>query len=100
MDALNGLPRRLDESIFGMTPEGITQAVQPDHSDGHGGEVRAESAVARADRGSPHDHRHETTSRLFEKELNPMEMAVIVGHKKLEPLKRYTHLRAEAKRLG
>ena len=64
-----------------MTPEGITQAVQPDHSDGHGGEVRAESAVARADRGSPHDHRHETTSRLFEKGLNPMEMAVIVEHK-------------------
>jgi len=41
-----------------------------------------------------HDLRHEATSRLFEKELNLMEVASITGHKTLEMLKRYTHLRA------
>jgi integrase len=42
-----------------------------------------------------HDLRHEATSRLFEKDLNVMEVAAITGHKTLEMLKRYTHLRAE-----
>ena len=42
-----------------------------------------------------HDLRHEATSRLFERGLNIMEVAAITGHKNLEMLKRYTHLRAE-----
>jgi integrase len=42
-----------------------------------------------------HDLRHEATSRLFEKGLNLMEVAAITGHKTLDMLKRYTHLRAE-----
>jgi integrase len=42
-----------------------------------------------------HDLRHEATSRLFEKGLNPIEVASITGHKTLQMLKRYTHLRAE-----
>lgn len=42
-----------------------------------------------------HDLRHEAVSRLFEKGLNPMEVASISGHKTLAMLKRYTHLRAE-----
>lgn len=41
-----------------------------------------------------HDLRHEATSRLFEKDLNVMEVAAITGHKTLDMLKRYTHLRA------
>ena len=42
-----------------------------------------------------HDLRHEAVSRLFELELNPMEVSAISGHKTLQMLKRYTHLRAE-----
>lgn len=42
-----------------------------------------------------HDLRHEATSRFFEKGLNTMEVATITGHKTLEMLNRYTHLRAE-----
>lgn len=42
-----------------------------------------------------HDLRHEATSRLFEKGLNVMEVSAIAGHKTLDMLKRYTHLRAE-----
>lgn len=50
-----------------------------------------------------HDLRHEATSRLFEKDVfDAMEVASITGHKTLQMLKRYTHLRAEdlAKKLG
>ena len=42
-----------------------------------------------------HDLRHEATSRFFEMGLNTMEVATITGHKTLEMLHRYTHLRAE-----
>lgn len=41
-----------------------------------------------------HDLRHEAASRLFEKGLNPMEVASITGHKNLTMLRRYTHLNA------
>jgi len=49
-----------------------------------------------------HDLRHEATSRLFEKGLNPVEVATITGHKDTRMLMRYTHLRAEdlVRRLG
>jgi len=42
-----------------------------------------------------HDLRHEAASRLFEKGLNPMEVATITGHKNLNMLRRYTHLSGE-----
>lgn len=42
-----------------------------------------------------HDLRHEAASRLFEKGLNPMEVATITGHKSMQMLRRYTHLKAE-----
>jgi hypothetical protein len=41
------------------------------------------------------DYCHEATSRLFEKGLNPVEVATITGHKDTKMLMRYTHLRAE-----
>lgn len=50
-----------------------------------------------------HDLRHEATSRLFEKGVfDSMEVASITGHKTLQMLKRYTHLKAEdlARKLG
>jgi integrase len=40
-----------------------------------------------------HDLRHEAASRLFEKGLHPIEVASITGHKSMQMLKRYTHLR-------
>ncbi len=49
-----------------------------------------------------HDLRHEAISRFFEIGLNPMEVSSISGHKTLQMLKRYTHLKAEdlVKKLG
>ena len=42
-----------------------------------------------------HDLRHEATSRFFEKGLNPMQVSAITGHKTLQMLRRYTHLKPE-----
>ena len=42
-----------------------------------------------------HDLRHEATSRFFEKGMNPMQVVAITGHKTLQMLKRYTHLKVE-----
>ena len=42
-----------------------------------------------------HDLRHEAVSRLVEAGLNDQEVAAISGHKSMQMLKRYTHLRAE-----
>lgn len=43
-----------------------------------------------------HDLRHEATSRLYELgTLSDMEVAHVTGHKTLQMLKRYTHLKAE-----
>jgi len=39
--------------------------------------------------------RQEATSRLFEKGFDTMEVRTITGHKTLQMLKRYTHLKAE-----
>lgn len=42
-----------------------------------------------------HDLRHETVSRLVEGGLSDQEVAAISGHKSMQMLRRYTHLRAE-----
>lgn len=42
-----------------------------------------------------HDLRHEACSRFFERGFNVMETAHISGHKTLQQLKRYTHLKTE-----
>lgn len=42
-----------------------------------------------------HDLRHEAVSRFVEMGLSDQEVAAISGHKSMQMLKRYTHLRAE-----
>ena len=42
-----------------------------------------------------HDLRHEAVSRLVEAGLSDMKVAAISGHRSMQMLKRYTHLRAE-----
>jgi integrase len=90
VDVLRNLPRSLDGKVFGTTYEAIHLAY-----------VRA-CKRAGITGLTFHDLRHEATSRLFEKGLNPMQVAAITGHKTLQMLKRYTHLKAEdlAKLLG
>ncbi|TDN58301.1 phage integrase family protein [Halothiobacillus neapolitanus] len=42
-----------------------------------------------------HDLRHEAVSRFVEAGLSDQEVAAISGHRSMQMLKRYTHLRAE-----
>ena len=42
-----------------------------------------------------HDLRHEAVSRFLEAGLSDQEVSAISGHKSMQMLKRYTHLRAE-----
>ncbi|MHB8252948.1 MAG: tyrosine-type recombinase/integrase [Acidiferrobacter sp.] len=83
LGVLDGLPRRIDGRVWGMRPDSISQAFE---------RVCEASGIEGL---TFHDLRHEATSRLFEKGLNPMQVAAITGHKTLQMLKRYTHLRAE-----
>lgn len=40
-----------------------------------------------------HDLRHEAVSRLFEREMNLLEVAAVSGHRTMQMLNRYTHLK-------
>lgn len=90
--ALKLLPRQIDGKVFTLQAESMSQAF----------ERACEPHSANIAGLRFHGLRHEATSRLFEKGLNVMEVAAITGHKTLDMLKRYTHLRAEdlAKKLG
>lgn len=81
---------RSDAVFPGLTSEAIKRAY-----------IRA-CARAKIEGLHFHDLRHEATSRLFERGLDAMTVASITGHKTLQMLKRYTHLKAEdlAKKLG
>ena len=68
--------------VFGMSADAITQAM--------------EQARKLADIEDLHFHdlRHEATSRLFEDtDLDIMEIRAITGHRSLQMLARYSHLR-------
>lgn len=80
---LKSLPRRLDDSVFGMSGNAIRLAWQ---------RTRAAAGIEGL---TFHDLRHEAISRLFENtDLDAMEIARISGHRTLSMLSRYTHLRA------
>ena len=90
-DILRSLPRSINDQVFpGVTGEAVKRAF-----------IRA-CRRAHIEDFHFHDLRHEATSRLFEKGLNAIEVASITGHKTLQMLKRYTHLRTEdlVKKLG
>ena len=83
MRILTALPRRLDGKVWDLQSSSITHSFQK------------ACRTAKIDDLNFHDLRHEATSRFFEKGLNPMQVAAITGHKTLQMLKRYTHLKAE-----
>jgi integrase len=88
---LRSLPRRLGGSVFGLRAKTITEAFE-----------WAAHKAGITDL-TFHDLRHEATSRISERtDLDLIEISAITGHKTLQMLKRYTHLKPEdlAKRLG
>ena len=98
---LSSLPRKIDGEVWGMEPDSITQAFLRSLARARKNYER--ECEERKEKPDPsflvdltfHDLRHEATSRFFEKGLNPMQVAAITGHKTLQMLKRYTHLKAE-----
>jgi integrase len=92
LNAINALPRAINGRLFCSGYHSIHNAFR--------------LAVAKAQATQPdnvtflrelrfHDLRHEAVTRLFEKGLNPIEVAMVSGHKTLSMLQRYTHLRSE-----
>lgn len=90
--ALQSMPKTVDSQarIFSLSSQAL------DHR------FRTACRVAEIAGLRWHDLRHEAVSRLFERGLDPFEVASISGHKTLTMLKRYTHHRAErlASKLG
>jgi len=83
LDILRALPSaEREERVFGMTANQITDTMK---------RVRKKAELSNI---RFHDLRHEATSRFFENtDLDVMEIKAITGHKTLQMLARYTHLR-------
>ncbi|MBU2770135.1 tyrosine-type recombinase/integrase [Acidithiobacillus caldus] len=88
VEILSMIDQKSAGSVFGLTAEGIDSAWD-----------RARIAVGipsgwGGDALHFHDLRHEATSRFFERtDLDLMEIRAITGHKSMQMLARYTHLR-------
>ena len=80
---LDSLPRRIDGRVWGMRPDSISQAFE------------RVCKAADIEGLTFHDLRHEAASRLGERGFSGLEIAAITGHKTMQMVKRYTHLRAE-----
>ena len=80
---LDGPPRRIDGKVWGMRPDSISQAFE------------RVCKAAGIEGLTFHDLRHEAASRLGERGFSALEVAAITGHKTMQMVKRYTHLRAE-----
>ena len=98
---LSELTQTIDGKVWGMAPDSITQAFIRSLSRARSSyEKECEETGMKLDPVflvdlTFHDLRHEATSRFFEKGFNVMEVSAITGHKTLQMLKRYTHLKAE-----
>ena len=98
---LERISRRIDGKVWGVEPHSISQAFRKALSRAR--KAYEKECEEKGQKSDPsflvdltfHDLRHEATSRLFEKGLNPMQVAAITGHKTLQMIKRYTHLKAE-----
>jgi len=82
INILQSLPKNATGSVFGMIPGSITRA------------MKRTCKKAKIEGLTFHDLRHEATSRFFENtDLDIMEIKTITGHKSLNMLARYSHLR-------
>ncbi len=85
IEVLQGLPRHISGRVF-------PAHLHPDTLSSKMAKVCQSAGLANL---HFHDLRHEATSRFFEHtDLDVMEIKAITGHKSLQMLARYTHLRA------
>ena len=85
--------------VFDITPHAVTVAFKRAVRRARAAYLAQQTAQRIPDGGlfcnlRFHDLRHEAVSRLFEKGLNTIEVGTISGHKTIQTLNRYTHLRA------
>ena len=99
---LERIPRRLDGNVWGMEADSITRAFMRARKRARAAyEKECEERGVKSDSSflsnlTFHDQRHEATSLLFEKQgFDIAEASAVTGHKTLQMLKRYTHLKAE-----
>jgi integrase len=83
LESISALPIRIDGKLFEFKEDAYTHAF-----------IRICKKAGIEDLHL-HDLRHEATSRLFEKGLDVMQVKSITGHKSLQMLARYTHVRAD-----
>jgi Site-specific recombinase XerD len=83
LSILKNLPRKIhSDNVFSMSASAITQAMEKARNDAGLTDLKF------------HDLRHEAISRLFENtDLDLMEIRAISGHRTMQMLARYTHLR-------
>lgn len=83
LEILENLPRNINGSVFGVSSDYLTRTMMKIVK-------KAELEDLRF-----HDLRHEATSRFFEEtDLDVMEIREITGHKTMQMLARYSHLRS------
>lgn len=98
---LQEIPVRHIRQVFSLRPDSVTQAFRRSAERARKSyESRCRTEGVKPDPLflvglRPHDARHEACSRLAERGFSTMELAAVSGHKTLQLLNRYTHLRAE-----
>lgn len=90
--AIQALPRAISGKLFNSGYQSIHNAFKLAVTKAQGTEAGNATFLKEL---RLHDLRHEAVTRLFEKGLNPIEVAMVSGHKTLSMLQRYTHLRSE-----
>ena len=83
VSVLKAMPRAISGKVLDTTPAAIVMIWK---------KTRATLGVADL---RWHDLRHEAASRFSERGLHPLQIAAITGHKNLNMLRRYTHLKVE-----
>lgn len=83
LQAINSLPTRIDGKLFSHPEDYYTHLFA---------DICAKAGIIDL---RLHDLRHEGTSRFFEKGLDIMQVKAITGHKSIQMLSRYTHLKAD-----
>lgn len=91
-EAMNHPIRPIGTSLIFFGEPGRTGSRKP-YSIGSAWSVAVKTAEIKGLRF--HDLRHEATSRFVEAGLSDQEVSSITGHKSMQMLKRYTHLRSE-----
>lgn len=100
---LDGLPRRLERGgkVFSKNATSLSSAFQRAVQRARAHYVKECQAQGKEPDEKflvdirLHDCRHEAASRLAERGFSLLDVAVLTGHKSMQTVKRYTHVRAE-----